>query len=103
MEKLSAPELWCAGAAAVTAFAALPPATRRLRALGVRWLLLPFVLGDFALCAILAWQVIEGTARDGANRDEALTMLLPVLVPNLICAGYVAWRGVLFPPRGAQA
>ena len=100
-DKLGDPLLWCLGAAAAVALAVFPPVTRLLRVHRVRWLLAPLVLADVALCVWLGSEITEVLSRGDGN-EEAAWMLLPVLVPNAICALYAAWRLVLLPPRSVR-
>jgi len=96
--KLADPLVWCVGAAAAVALAVFPPVTRRLRQHRVRWLLLPFVLADLALCCWLGREIVQALSGGDAYTGGAIQVFLPLLVPNVICALYAAWRLVLRPP-----
>lgn len=102
-QRLADPQLWGLVAAGVTASSSLPPMTALLRALRVRWLMLPFVLGALAFCGMLVAALVELTTVDDTPFDAGFWMLLAVLVPNLVCALYVAFRIVLCPPAPPPA
>lgn len=102
-QRLADPQLWGLVAAGVTASASLPPMTAQLRALRVRWLMLPFVLGALAFCGMLLVGLVNLTTVDDTPFDAGFWTLLAVLVPNLVCALYVAFRIVLSPPAAPPA
>jgi hypothetical protein len=80
---------------AVVATVALPPVTRRVQTSGLRWWLAPLVVADIGVCGWLSWP--NSQLEDELPR-EVVYMFAPLVVPNLICAIYVAWRVVLHPP-----
>src|SRR5262245_40324871 len=66
-EPFANPLVWGALAAMPVAIAALPFVSKRLRGTAIRWVLLPLVLADLALCAWLAWESMPRLLDGGSN------------------------------------
>ena len=96
--RLGNPALWAALSSLPVAAAAFPTLAAPLRRVDARWSLAPFALLDLGFCLWLAWGAGESLL--GGAWREALTLHLPLLAPNAVCAVHVLWRVVLVPRAG---
>jgi|SRR5688572_3230042 len=86
-ERLGDPWIWCLVATYPVPLAALPPLSRRLRGRPWRWALVP------SLLAVIGCTYAMSKDLD-PREPGALVLLLPLALPLLACAAYVALRVV---------